>query len=165
MPLDAGMVMSAAEALRGDQQTFNRAQVAHLIALAFQSGHELGIEEGHRDRNDALAEGLRLALGGPEARDMSDAVSRHLRLADQKRRRQEADRDAVKPRPHGLRLVSSNWPPVTEPGTLTVEQAQAVSARIWHCPCRRRSEPHWLDGYHRTPQPFPVRQPAAREAA
>ncbi|MFD6565465.1 hypothetical protein [Micromonospora profundi] len=158
--------MSAAEALRSAQQTFNRAQVACLIALAFQAGHRLGVEEGHRERNDALAEGLRLALGGPEARTMSDAVSRHIRVVDQKRRREDADRQARHPRPHGLRLVDPDWPPATEPGSLTVEQARAVSAHIWHCPCQRRTEPHWLDGYHRTPEPFPgIRQVNVREAA
>ncbi len=165
-PTEAGMIMSAVEALRGDQQTFNRAQVAHLISLAFESGHRLGVEEGHRERNDALAEGLRLALGGPGARTMADAAGRHIRTVDQKRRREEFDQQARQPRPHGLRPVDPNWPSVTEPGSLTAEQARVVSAHIWHCPCRRRTEPHWLDGYHRTPEPFPgVRQANAREAA
>ncbi|WP_341719859.1 hypothetical protein QQG74_09235 [Micromonospora sp. FIMYZ51] len=157
--------MAAADALRGDQQTFSRAQVAHLISLAFQSGRELGIEEGHRERNDALAEGLRLALGGPDARDMGDAVSRHLRQVDQKQRRTDSDRQARQPRPHGLRLVDPNWPPVTEPGSVTVEQARAISARIWRCPCRRHTERHWLDGYHRTPEPFPGQRHIEQEAA
>jgi hypothetical protein len=35
---EAGPVLSAAEALTGEQETFTRAQVAHLISLAFESG-------------------------------------------------------------------------------------------------------------------------------
>lgn len=162
-PTEAGMVMAAVEALRSDQQTFNRAQVAHLISLAFRSGHALGIEEGHRERNDALADGLRIALGGADAKNMKEAVTRHLRAVDQKQRREEDARNAHKPRPHGLRLVERDWPRVTEPGSVTTDEARAISAYIWPCPCRRRTEPHWLDGYHRTPQPFPAG--LAREAA
>lgn len=154
--LEAGMTMAAADALRGDQETFTRAQVAHLLALAFASGKSLGIEEGHRERNDALAEGLRMALGGPNARDMPDAVQRHNRQAEQKRRRDEARKEARNTRPHGLRLVSRDWPPVTEPGSVSVEEAQRLCARIWPCPCKRREQRHPYDGYHRTPQPFPT---------
>ncbi|MFJ1539230.1 hypothetical protein ACIODS_11875 [Micromonospora chalcea] len=136
-------MLSAADALRTGQQTFNRAQVACLLALAFQSGRELGIQEGQRERNDALADGLRVALGGHDSPNMRESVRRHIRAADQKQRRDWDRADANRPRPHGLRLNDPAWPRLNLPGT--VADPKALRG-VWPCPC-----PRTRDGGHMDP--------------
>lgn len=115
--IEAGLAMEAAESLRSGQRTFSRAQVAVLIALAFTSGYEHGLENGRDDVLQDLHSALRHALGGEHATTMRHAVANHITALDQKRARAEADRAPAVSRPRGPHLNDPDWPPVTAPGT------------------------------------------------
>ncbi|MFI7073499.1 hypothetical protein [Micromonospora sediminicola] len=164
-PSEAGMIMAAVDALQGDQQTFTRAQVAHLLWLAFNSGHTLGIEDGYRKQNDALADGLRIAFGGADAPNMREAVRRHIRAADQKQRRDWDRLDANRPRPHGLRLNDPTWPRLNMPGTVADPK---TLPGVWPCPCPRTRDGGHMDPPNGDPDYWMLhaerRQPASEAA-
>lgn len=143
--LEAGIVRGAADALQGDQQTFDRTQVAHLLHIAYQTGLRHGLEEGTDRYGRDVLEGLRLAFGGPKAKGIKDAVGIHLKCVKQLDDRRRWDVDSRAPRPTRPKVVDPNWPPVVQPGTATaegIEQGRAFAI----CPCVRMP-----DGKHRVP--------------
>lgn len=113
---EAGLVMRAAEALRSDQETFSRAQVAFLMALAERSGYESGWNDGAEHANSGLAEALQQSLGGPDAQNMKHAIRLHHRVLDQRQARDDWKRAAYEDRPHGLLVDDPRWPAVAIPG-------------------------------------------------
>lgn len=117
--IEPGVVLRASEALTAGQETFTAAQVAVLLHLAFQSGDRGGYERGYDAALGQVFEGVRYAFGGPKTdtnKTMKDAVNSHIRAADQRQKRREADQAAHLPQPQRLVLNAPDWPPVTAPG-------------------------------------------------
>jgi hypothetical protein len=90
-PLDHEVVQRAAAALADPTvETFTRAQVAFIVAMALDYR---GADEWHAGYDYAHAEmvdGFRVALGGDDAKDMSEAVRRHRWALERQRRNARA---------------------------------------------------------------------------
>lgn len=164
----ADVTVRAIDALRNGAETFTRAQVAYLLALATESDN-LAYEVGYRDGQDnALGdafESVRYAFGGPTSKahknvpanlTMADAISGHIRDMEQRKARAAADAGRSEDRPHGLVLDDPGWPTVTLPGAGNLGELPGE----WPCPC-----PRTRDGGHVTPKNDPGqswRQPGQR---
>lgn len=148
----AGVIDRAAEALTS-LDSFNRAQVAFLMALAYESGREYGYDEHGED----FVAALRLAFGGQKARSVQHAVGSHIDWATRRQRRHDWDLDATAPTPQRPVRNRPGWPAVKQPGTATPDYLNDIR-ELAECPCERRTEQHWWldEGYHRTPGPFPT---------
>lgn len=102
---DAGITLNAADALAdSNRQHFTRAQVAYLIALAYQSGRAHAAAE---DMAETVACWLEFAQ--PAATREQRVAARHAEM------QAGIDREAARPKPNTNRL-DCDWPPVTQPG-------------------------------------------------
>lgn len=139
----------AVAALRDGQRTFTNSQVAYLMALAFNSGAELGKILSAEDLAEDAASWVEFAQ--PRATRERRIAERHAEMeaAERARIRRAKGRPDIRGPLYGV-----VWPQVAIPGTVNPAELQDE----WPCPCRRRTEWHGLDGYHRTPQAFPVPQ-------
>ena len=85
--LTPGAVLAAADVLRSRPAAFSPDQVAHLIAIAYDTGRQHGIDEALERVFGALKE----ALGGDADGTMRDAVNVHLRVRAAREARAERD--------------------------------------------------------------------------
>jgi hypothetical protein len=146
---EPGTLLAATEALR-TLGTFNRAQVAYLVALAYERGR---VHAASEDIAEAVACWREFA--DPEVTREERVQRRHAQML--------AGMVRVANRPASPRLhLVGDWPEVKQPGTADATYFAQIG-RPAQCACERRVEPHWLDGYHRTPDAFPTRYTQERE--
>lgn len=109
-PIEHDVVQRAVAALADPRvETFTRAQVAFLIRLALDYREADEWQAGYDYADAELVDGIRVALGGPEAKDFTQARQWHQRGLDQKRRRAASDAAARLPRPGDYRGGPVEW--------------------------------------------------------
>lgn len=120
---EAGDILAAVDAIQS-RATFNRGQVVHLVALAY----EMGQRHGH-------------------AEDVAETVGCWAEHAEPRQTREErvalrmAEMTLAVPE---LTLDDPDWPPVAVPGTVDLAELQS----IWHCPCPRDQLGRHVVGRH-----------------
>ena len=114
MTITAGTTLMAAAALTdNNQQHFTRAQVAYLIALAYESGRAHAAAE---DMAEVVACWHEFAKA---------AATREQRVAQRHADMQAGiEREARRPKPKTRRL-DCDWPPVAQPGGAQLRQVAA----------------------------------------
>lgn len=99
-------------------ETFTRAQVAHIIALAIDAGtvHVLDamssqqqFQAGYDYAHGQFDAALIFAIGGPDARSYDEALTWYTRAINQRRARRQSDLSALVSRPGDYRGGPVEW--------------------------------------------------------
>jgi hypothetical protein len=150
--LTPGSTIGAAAALTSGQRTYDAAQVAYLIALAYDSGRTASLRED-------LAEIHCTWEDHQEPRRSYEQVVA-ARLAEMAAGAKRAAKD-----PHQVLVrLTCDWPPLAKVGAVPMAEILRLRTAVFICPCERRTESAAYEGYHRTPGAFPKRWEQDRDA-